>query len=139
MFHYYNLVYFFSIIYLQYYPKLSYIKYHKIIRARATYQLDIKCKTLHGLACALLIDKKLLRKSSRRKKLSQQIKKLVVVITSLWQFESIYQLSTALIFNIIAQLNKKKKMTVVILFKLSSRQLINTLKLLTKYTIRLVE
>ena len=33
----------------------------------------------------------------------------------------------------------KKKMTVVILFKLSSRQLINTLKLLTKYTIRLVE
>ena len=31
MFSYSNLVYFFFIIYAQYYPKLSYIKYYKII------------------------------------------------------------------------------------------------------------
>ena len=31
MFSYFNLVYFFFIIYTQYYPKLSYIKYYKII------------------------------------------------------------------------------------------------------------
>ena len=33
IFLYFNLVYFFFIIYVEHYPKPSYIKYHKIIRA----------------------------------------------------------------------------------------------------------
>ena len=44
MFLYSNLVYFFSIIYVQHYPKPSYIKYHKIIHK--SYGQLTSCKKL---------------------------------------------------------------------------------------------